>query len=48
MLNNVIWCKEGYDKVANLVPRNTVKLLNLESGIGLEIQKILKLNLKII
>ena len=44
MLNDVIGCKEGYDKIANLVPRNAVKLLDLGCGTGLELQKILKLN----
>ncbi len=44
MMKNVIGCKEGYDKIANLVPRNNVKLLDLGCGTGLELQKILEIN----
>lgn len=37
MINNVEGCKEGYIKLAELIPDNTVSLLDLGCGTGLEL-----------
>lgn len=42
MLNNVEGCKEGYVKMAELLPRTTVNLLDLGCGTGLELDEIFK------
>ena len=42
MLKNVGGCKEGYKKLATFIPRNTVKLLDLGCGTGLELDEIFK------
>lgn len=42
MLTSVVGCNEGYAKLAELVPNNTVKILNLGCGIGLELDEIFK------
>jgi len=42
MLNNVGGCKEGYIKMAELVPDNTEKILDLGCGTGLELDEIFK------
>lgn len=43
MLNDVEGCKEGYIKMAALVPMNTKCLLDLGCGTGLELDEIFKL-----
>ena len=42
MINNVEGCKEGYAKMAELLPINTRFLLDLGCGTGLELDHILK------
>lgn len=42
MLNEVAGCKEAYEKMAELVPDTTEKLLDLGCGTGLELQWILE------
>jgi SAM-dependent methyltransferase len=42
MLNNVEGCKEGYIKLAELVPNNTETILDLGCGTGLELDEIFK------
>lgn len=43
MLNNVEGCKEGYVKMAELLPQNVVELLDLGCGTGLELDEIFKI-----
>lgn len=43
MLNNVEGCKEGYKRMAELVPTYTKKLLDLGCGTGLELDEIFKI-----
>ncbi len=42
MLNNVEGCREGYIKMAELVPEGTKALLDLGCGTGLELDEIFK------
>lgn len=42
MLNDVEGCREGYAKMATLVPRSAKKLLDLGCGTGLELDEIFK------
>ena len=42
MLENVEGCKEGYTKLAELIPSNCKKLLDLGCGTGLELHEIFK------
>lgn len=42
MLNNVGGCKEGYIKMAELVPESTESILDLGCGTGLELDEIFK------
>lgn len=42
MLNEVEGCKEGYMKMAELLPKNTTELLDLGCGTGLELDEIFK------
>lgn len=42
MLNEVEGCRQGYVKMAELVPGNTMKLLDLGCGTGLELDEIFK------
>lgn len=42
MINEVEGCKEGYVKMASLVPDNTKTLLDLGCGTGLELDEIFK------
>jgi cyclopropane fatty-acyl-phospholipid synthase-like methyltransferase len=42
MLNDVEGCKEGYIKMAELVPYNTKTMLDLGCGTGLELDEIFK------
>ena len=42
MLNNVAGCKEGYIKMAELLPKATANLLDLGCGTGLELDEIFK------
>lgn len=42
MLNNVEGCKEGYVKMAELVPDDTQSILDLGCGTGLELDEIFK------
>ncbi len=42
MLNNVEGCREGYLKMAELIPENTRTLLDLGCGTGLELDEIFK------
>lgn len=44
MLNNVEGCKEGYKKMATLIPSNATKILDLGCGTGLELDEIFKLH----
>jgi SAM-dependent methyltransferase len=44
MLCEVEGCKEGYIKMAELLPQNTIKLLDLGCGTGLELDEIFKIN----
>lgn len=43
MINDVEGCKEGYKKMATLVPSSTRKLLDLGCGTGLELDEIFKI-----
>lgn len=43
MFTNVEGCKEGYIKMASLVPKSTEKLLDLGSGTGLELDRIFEI-----
>lgn len=43
MLENVGGCKEGYKKLATLIPKETIKLLDLGCGTGLELDEIFKI-----
>lgn len=47
MINNVNGCKEGYAKMAELIPENAVQLLDLGCGTGLELDEIFKIKSKI-
>ena len=47
MINDVEGCQEGYVKMAELIPKNAVKLLDLGCGTGLELDEIFKLLPKI-
>ncbi|HEX2957139.1 MAG TPA: class I SAM-dependent methyltransferase [Chitinispirillaceae bacterium] len=42
MINNVLGCKEGYVKMAELLPDTVVTLLDLGCGTGLELDEIFK------
>jgi tRNA (cmo5U34)-methyltransferase len=42
MINDVVGCKEGYIKMAELLPGTVVNLLDLGCGTGLELDKIFK------
>jgi tRNA (cmo5U34)-methyltransferase len=42
MINDVIGCKEGYVKMAELLPDTVVNLLDLGCGTGLELDEIFK------
>ena len=42
MLNNVQGCKEGYVKMAKLIPKSCTSLLDLGCGTGLELDEIFK------
>ncbi|MGE5606229.1 MAG: class I SAM-dependent methyltransferase [Bacteroidota bacterium] len=42
MINNVIGCKEGYKKMAELLPGSVSNLLDLGCGTGLELDEIYK------
>jgi tRNA (cmo5U34)-methyltransferase len=42
MINNVVGCKEGYTKMAELLPRTAFNLLDLGCGTGLELDEIFK------
>lgn len=42
MINNVEGCKDGYVKMAELLPQDTVQLLDLGCGTGLELDEIFK------
>lgn len=42
MLNNVQGCKEGYVKLAKLIPKSCTSLLDLGCGTGLELDEIFK------
>lgn len=42
MINNVSGCKEGYVKMAELLPNTVVSLLDLGCGTGLELDEIFK------
>lgn len=42
MLNEVEGCREGYIKMAELLPKTTVNLLDLGCGTGLEVDEIFK------
>jgi SAM-dependent methyltransferase len=42
MINNVCGCKEGYVKLAELLPNTVVNLLDLGCGTGLELDEIYK------
>ena len=44
MIKNVEGCKEGYEKIATLLPGNTNRLLDLGCGTGLELSEYFKLN----
>ena len=43
MIANVEGCKEGYPKMASLIPKSTQRLLDLGCGTGLELDEIFKL-----
>ncbi len=42
MINNVEGCKDGYVKMAELLPQDAVQLLDLGCGTGLELDEIFK------
>lgn len=42
MINNVEGCKEGYEKMAELIPDSTETLLDLGCGTGLELDRIFR------
>ncbi len=42
MINEVVGCKEGYLKMAELLPRTVANLLDLGCGTGLELDEIFK------
>lgn len=42
MLNNVEGCKDGYIRMAELLPKDVVQLLDLGCGTGLELDEIFK------
>lgn len=44
MINEVNGCKEGYIKMAQLIPPSTSSLLDLGCGTGLELDEIFKIN----
>lgn len=44
MMNNVSGCKEGYVKMAELLPNSAVSLLDLGCGTGLELDEIYKIH----
>ena len=44
MIENVEGCREGYIKMASLVPENSKNILDLGCGTGLELDEIFKLN----
>ena len=44
MMNDVLGCKEGYIKIAELVPSECRRLLDLGCGTGLELEKIFRKN----
>ncbi|HBF39103.1 MAG TPA: class I SAM-dependent methyltransferase [Firmicutes bacterium] len=44
MLNEVAGCKEGYQKMADLLPGTVVNLLDLGCGTGLELDEIFKIH----
>lgn len=44
MLNNVEGCKDGYIKMAELLPKDIAELLDLGCGTGLELDEIFKIN----
>lgn len=43
MINDVEGCKEGYVKMAELLPQDVVKILDLGCGTGLELDEIFKI-----
>ena len=49
MMNDVFGCKEGYIKMAELLPETVVNLLDLGCGTGLELDEIFKIrpNIKV-
>jgi len=49
MMNDVVGCKEGYIKMAELLPETIVNLLDLGCGTGLELDEIFKIrpNIKV-
>jgi cyclopropane fatty-acyl-phospholipid synthase-like methyltransferase len=49
MMNDVVGCKEGYKKMAELLPETVVDLLDLGCGTGLELDEIFKIrpNIKV-
>jgi tRNA (cmo5U34)-methyltransferase len=49
MMNDVVGCKEGYIKMAELLPETVVNLLDLGCGTGLELDEIFKIrpNMKV-
>ena len=44
MMNGVVGCKEGYKKMAELLPETVVDLLDLGCGTGLELDEIFKIH----
>ena len=44
MMNDVVGCKEGYIKMAELLPETVVNLLDLGCGTGLELDEIFKIH----
>lgn len=43
MLNGVEGCREGYEKIAEIIPSNCENLLDLGCGTGLELEYIFKM-----